>query len=173
MALIEVKKYEAKFLGMPIGREPSVGAKKGKIIRSTAPEILGDVGDLDGKKDSPTYGYKSCVVGKTYILDQWQIAKYGAAFEVGKEVKGYVIDDGRTDEVEELARKQYKKDSADRAAKEEADRLKELKKEEAERLADEKKTLDDAIAAKEEEKDRVLKEEMKAAKKADEEKKKK
>ena len=164
MALLEVKKYKATFLGMPTGREGSKGGKKGKLIRSPDPANLGDVGEMDARKDSPLYGQRSCVVGKTYVLDQWQLAKYGAAFEVEKEVDGYVIDDGRTDEVEALARKKYQKESRDRLAAEEAARLKVLKDEEKKRLAEQKKVLDDAIAAKEAEKARVAKEEMAKAK---------
>lgn len=146
--LVDVKMYEAKFLGMPLGREESSGAKKGKLIRSPEPEMFGDIGEMDAKKDSPTYGMKSCIVGKTYTLDQWKLAKYGAAFEVVKEVKGYVIDDGRTDEVEAIARKQYQKESAERRAKNEAEALKVTDKASAEKIAADEKEKSDAIAAK-------------------------
>ena len=139
--LIEVKQYEAKFIGMPVGREPSIGPKKGKLIRSQESANLGDVGDMDARKDSPTYGNRTCVVGKLYELDQWQLDKYGAAFEVLKELKGYVIDDGRTDEVEELARKQYKKDAQDRqqaAAKDAKAEVEKTREEEEKRIAEAK-----------------------------------
>jgi len=146
--LIEVIKHECTFLGMPLGREESKNGKKGKLIYSQESEVFGDVGEMDAKKDSPSFGQKVCKVGKTYVLDQWQYAKYGAAFEKGKEVKGYVIDDGRTDEEEALARKLAKEATAKRKAAEEAETKKEQDKAEKERIAAGKKALDDAIAAK-------------------------
>lgn len=139
MTLIAVKKFEAEFIGMPIGREPtSASGKKGKLIRSKEPEILGEVGEVDATQGSPTYGLRVCVVGKRYVLDQWQIGKFGAAFDVdkAKEVKGYVFDDGRLSDDEAKRIAKQKADAAEaivgRKIKEEAKVAKELSKVEEE-----------------------------------------
>lgn len=150
MAILEVKKFEAKFIGMPLGREPSAGGKKGKLIYSPDNAVFMDIGELDADKNSVTFGKKVCKVGKTYILDQWQIQKYGAAFDLAskKEVKGYVLNDGETDDEAEAARQKARLEAAKMRQAEEAARQEELKKLERERIALEKKQLEEGIAAK-------------------------
>lgn len=139
--MLEVKVYEVKFLGMPVGRDD-----KRNLVRSKQNMIIHGIGEKDADESSPTYGKIVCKVGKTYKARDFQLKLYGGAFDMKnmKEVDSYVIDDEEDDETANKVHQEERKKRAAAAAKAEEKKRKEAEDEAEKRAKAEKKAAEEA-----------------------------